>query len=75
MPDPSPDRSDPPDDIVAIARAQADEAERMLRSGRLDADTARELEIAISQLRADLTNGENPDAAIDRIRRLMGDAG
>ena len=71
MADASPDHDGAPQDAVATARAQADEADRLVRSGRLDDDAARELEIATSQLRADLTNGENPEASLDRIRRLI----
>lgn len=60
-----------PTDAIESARRDQREAERLVRSGRLDQDTVRELEIAIDQLRADLTNGESPDASLGRIRRLI----
>lgn len=58
-------------DPVGAARREEREADRVARSGRLDEDTLRELEIAVEQLRADLTNGENPEASVGRIRRLV----
>lgn len=66
------DDAGPHRDPVAAARAGEREASRLVRSGRLDDDTARELEIAVEQLRADLTNGESPDASLGRIHRLIG---
>ena len=62
-----PGRSDP----VGEARRRVDEAEQLVRSGRLDHGTVRELEIAITQLRADLTNGEDPATSLGRIDRLV----
>lgn len=63
--------SDDRHDAVRAAREGEREAVQAVRSGRFDDDTVRELEIAVEQLRADLTNGENPEASLGRIRRLM----
>lgn len=58
-------------DVVRAAREGERDAVQAARSGRFDDDTVRELEIAVEQLRADLTNGENPEESLGRIRRLM----
>lgn len=61
----------PPPDPVAAAHRQAETAAELVRSGCLDDPTAQELELAIAELRADLTNGENPESSLARIQRLV----
>ena len=62
-PEPDP-QGRPVPDPVGEARRGERAALELVRSGQLDADTRRELQIAIDQLRADLVNGENPEASL-----------
>lgn len=72
-PEPDP-QGRPVPDPVGEARRGERAALELVRSGQLDADTRRELQIAIDQLRADLVNGENPEASLGRVRQLVGRA-